>query len=157
MYITGNITGTLASSVVYETTMPFTYNGPGINGNVGVTFYTQILAKGISFVTASGQDNNLFTVNVGGTYLIQPPKPASVNDFQSKMYTDLIIVRVAEEHIDTTTHFYILVEDVHFSTIRFHIRVSGTSWCGVSTSARLRTKALCVSLSVRVCGQGLCV
>lgn len=73
--ITGNVTGSLASSVssvVYETTTPFTYNGPGLNLDNGVPFYTQVLTTGVtSFVTASGQDNNLFTVNVNGTYLIQ--------------------------------------------------------------------------------------
>jgi hypothetical protein len=37
----------------------------------GVPFYTQVLTKGINFVTASGTNNDVFTVNVDGTYLIQ--------------------------------------------------------------------------------------
>jgi hypothetical protein len=69
--ITGNVTGTLASSVVYETTTPFTYNGPGINADIGVPFYTQVLTKGILGITASGDNNNIFTITTEGSYLIQ--------------------------------------------------------------------------------------
>lgn len=69
--ITGNVTGSLASSVVYETTTPFTYNGPGVEVDVGVPFYTQVLTKGILGITASGSNNNIFTVTTEGSYLIQ--------------------------------------------------------------------------------------
>lgn len=69
--ITGNVTGSLASSVVYETTTPFTYNGPGSEVNIGVPFYTQVLTKGILGITASGDNNNIFTITTQGSYLIQ--------------------------------------------------------------------------------------
>lgn len=60
-----------ASSVIYETTTPFTYTGPGASYDNGVPFFTQVATQGTSFVTASGNNNSVFTFAATGTYMVQ--------------------------------------------------------------------------------------
>ena len=60
-----------ASSVIYGTTTPFTYTGPGSTYSNGVSFYTQTYTTGTAFVTASGTDNSIFTFSTAGTYMLQ--------------------------------------------------------------------------------------
>ena len=60
-----------ASSVIYGTTTPFTYTGPGSTYSNGVSFYTQTSTTGTAFVTASGTDNSVFTFSTSGTYMLQ--------------------------------------------------------------------------------------
>lgn len=72
--VAGNVTingAQWASSVVYGTTTPFVYLGPGTSYTNPVPFYDPIQANGTSFVTPSGPNNNLFTFGLGGTYMLQ--------------------------------------------------------------------------------------
>jgi hypothetical protein len=60
-----------ASSVVYGTTTPFTYTGPGSAYSNGVSFFAQTSTNGTPFVTAGGTNNNIFTFATAGTYMLQ--------------------------------------------------------------------------------------
>ena len=60
-----------ASSVIYGTTTPFLYTGPGSTYGNGVPFYAQTATQGTPFVTASGTSNSIFTFATTGTYMLQ--------------------------------------------------------------------------------------
>jgi hypothetical protein len=60
----------LASSVAYETSTPFVYNGPGVLYENGVPFFSQSTDYGTPFLTTD-VDKKVFTFTVGGNYMIQ--------------------------------------------------------------------------------------
>ena len=60
-----------ASTVIYGTTTPFIYTGPGSTYGNGVPFYAQTATQGTPFVTASGTSNSIFTFVTAGTYMLQ--------------------------------------------------------------------------------------
>ena len=60
----------LASSVAYETSTPFVYNGPGASYQNGVPFYSQSTDYGTSFLTTDSL-KTVFTFTVSGNYMIQ--------------------------------------------------------------------------------------
>lgn len=60
-----------ASTVVYGTTSPFMYTGPGAAATNGVSFYLQQRANGTVFVQSGGVNNSVFTFLIEGTYILQ--------------------------------------------------------------------------------------
>jgi len=71
--ISGNIVhkgSVLASSVTYETSTPFVYNGPGASYQNSVPFYSQSTDYGTPFLTTN-VDSKIFTFTVSGNYMIQ--------------------------------------------------------------------------------------
>ena len=71
--VSGNIVNkgsVLASSVAYETSTPFLYNGPGISYENAVPFFSQGTDYGTPFVTTDAL-KSIFTFTVGGSYMIQ--------------------------------------------------------------------------------------
>jgi hypothetical protein len=72
--VTGNLTvngAQWASTVVYGTTTPFLYTGPGAAYDNGVSFFSKTRENGTAFVTGGGLDNSVFTFIAGGTYMLQ--------------------------------------------------------------------------------------
>jgi len=72
--VAGNLTvngAQWASTVVYGTTTPFMYTGPGAAYGNGVSFFLETRANGTAFVTGGGMDNSVFTFSTGGTYMLQ--------------------------------------------------------------------------------------
>lgn len=72
--VQGNLTvngATWASSVMYETTTPFLFAGPGPAYSNGVPFFGLTKTNGTAFVTASGTSNHIFTFSTAGTYMLQ--------------------------------------------------------------------------------------
>ena len=71
--VSGNIVHkgiVLASSVAYETSTPFVYNGPGVSYQNGVPFFSQSTDYGTPFLTTD-VDSKVFTFTVSGNYMIQ--------------------------------------------------------------------------------------
>ena len=69
-----HVTGTaslpsLVSTVIYESSTPFIYTGPGPSANIGVPFYSK--TGNATFMVASGSNNNVFTFTTTGTYMLQ--------------------------------------------------------------------------------------
>ena len=60
-----------ASSVIRGTTTPFLYTGPGTALSNGVPFFDQTQANGTAFVSASGNNNSIFTFSTSGSYMLQ--------------------------------------------------------------------------------------
>jgi len=60
----------LASSISFETTTPFVYNGPGPLYKNGMPFFSQSTDYGTPFLTTD-LSKSVFTFTVGGSYMVQ--------------------------------------------------------------------------------------
>lgn len=92
-------------SVVYGTTVPFLYTGPGDGYTNGVPFFAQQDATGDAFVAASGPNNNVFTFTKSGTFLVQAEVEGGYPFFPEGDATTFFL-KNGEEKLGVQTHAY---------------------------------------------------